>query len=840
MKKKDYLYLLILVIVGLTIMFVIKGSNNLYGSETDWLSQHWALPEYFRTLFYETGNLFPNYAPNLGAGQNIYNFSYYGLLSPIVLISYLLPFVKMVDYIVISSIIIVLLGVYLFYKWLKNNGVSDKIAFITSFVFMLANPIIFHSHRHIMFVNYMPFLIMGLMGIDKYFKDNKKSLLILSIFLLIMTSYFYSVGGLIVIGIYGIYKILNIDNINLKNFTLKLGKLILLMLVGVLMAGVLLLPTIGIILNSRGQTVNNIDFLSLFIPKINSDVLLYNPYSLGFTMISLVSLIYGFFSKEKKTILLSLMISIVFFIPIFVYLLNGMLYVRYKVLIPFAPLIGLLITKFISNVLKRRVKLLPIFVITVIVGLLNFKMNKETFIYFIDLIVLFSALFLYFKTKKETIFIIPLMVIVTLNSIISSSGENFVTEERFESEFKEIKSQLINETIEKDSGYYRFNNLDATLSTSNKIYHPKYFQTSLYSSTYNNDYNDFYYEVFKNAIPYRNRVITAQSSNILFQTLMGIKYIGTSNDAPNGYELLNDINDFKIYKNENVFSLGYATNKIMSIQDYKNLDYPYNLEALLHGVVVDKNTNYDLPSSIDEIELDYRGQIGDDIEVELIDGKYNIVAHKNDYINLDVTNLKKDQILIIRFDMLNNPGCNRDDLAISINKIKNVLTCKQWIYHNRNYSFEYVLSSNDVIDKLNIEFVKGVYEIDNIETYVLDYNDIKTISNQIDKMEVNMNKTQGDYISGNIVVNNDGYFATTIPYDKGFIITLNNEEVSYERVNEGFIGFPINKGEYEIIIKYEAPLFKKGLFISGMGIIIYIFIIINDYNKKGNKIDIEK
>lgn len=56
MKRKDITYLIILILTGLMIILVTVGPNNIYGSETDWLSQHWALPEYFRTLFYKTGN----------------------------------------------------------------------------------------------------------------------------------------------------------------------------------------------------------------------------------------------------------------------------------------------------------------------------------------------------------------------------------------------------------------------------------------------------------------------------------------------------------------------------------------------------------------------------------------------------------------------------------------------------------------------------------------------------------------------------------------------------------------------------------------------------------------
>ena len=74
-------------------LFVLQ--YGVFGSSIDWISQHSTLADYFRKRFYATGNLFPDFAWNLGGGQNIYHFAYYGLLSPTVLLSYLFPFIPM-------------------------------------------------------------------------------------------------------------------------------------------------------------------------------------------------------------------------------------------------------------------------------------------------------------------------------------------------------------------------------------------------------------------------------------------------------------------------------------------------------------------------------------------------------------------------------------------------------------------------------------------------------------------------------------------------------------------------------------------------------------------------
>ena len=212
MKKKDYYNYLILTGIVFVIYMILTHFTNVFGSDTDWINQHTIIPDYFRQLFYKTGNLIPSFSFNYGGGQNIFNLSYYGFLSPIILPSYLLPFVSMKTYMTVVDFIIVVSSGILFYKWILSNKYDRNISLVTSVIFVLSESLIFQMHRHVMFVNYMPFLIMGLMGVDKLFNNNKKSLLIISIFLMIMTSYYYSVGGIVVIGIYYLYRYFSDDS----------------------------------------------------------------------------------------------------------------------------------------------------------------------------------------------------------------------------------------------------------------------------------------------------------------------------------------------------------------------------------------------------------------------------------------------------------------------------------------------------------------------------------------------------------------------------------------------------------------------------------------------------
>lgn len=72
MNKQDIrnIIIIILVVLGYILATTIL-SGNTYISQVDFISQHFRISEYFKTLFYKTGNLFPNFAPHL-EGAKIY------------------------------------------------------------------------------------------------------------------------------------------------------------------------------------------------------------------------------------------------------------------------------------------------------------------------------------------------------------------------------------------------------------------------------------------------------------------------------------------------------------------------------------------------------------------------------------------------------------------------------------------------------------------------------------------------------------------------------------------------------------------------------------------------
>ncbi|MEG1851032.1 MAG: YfhO family protein [Bacilli bacterium] len=829
LNKKDWLNLLLIFIVFFLILLFINNSFYFNGSIVDFSSQHVSLPEYFRNLFYETKDLFPDFALNIGNGQNIYNFSYYGLLSPVILVSYFVPFINMTTYIIGSTIILIFISCILLYSWLKSKGYSSTICFICTLIFALASPITYHSHRHIMFISYMPFLFLALYGVDSYISKHKKSLLIISVFLMIMTSYYYSVCGIVVIFIYYVYLYLKNNKLSINRTLKDILSFVYPVFIGVLLSCIVIVPTFYCIMHNRAGVSSSISLLDLINPTPNLVYILYGAYGLGLSALSIISIINLIISKKKYNIFLGIILLLIICFPFINYILNAGMYIDSKILIPFLPLVILSVAHLLKEVFNKEVNYKYLILINILLILLSLFNKHEfalilTLTFVVDSFTFYITSLIYNKTNNKYYIIIPLTILVVSISILVSKTDDLVKYSKYKQSFKYESS--IKYISNNDTSFYRINNY----YDLNKIYSSNHYASSVYSSTSNMLYNKFYYDVMGNNVPSRNRTITKASSNIIFNTINSNKYlISKEKKEILGYTLYSYVNNMYIYINNSVFSLGYSMSNTINEKEFLSLDFPHRNEAVLKSIVTNKNTNYKDVSLIEDYiikdNISYNNSF-----ITKKESKYIIDAKEDISFNILLDKPLIDKVLFISFDILNNMDCSNNEAEIRINDISNKLTCKQWKYHNNNFNFKYVLSSN--MSSLNIKIKKGLYVVDNINSYIMDYNYVKEAKGKVDQAYIDNSKTKGDKIVGNIKVREDGVFATTIPYDKGFHILLDGNKINYYKVNTAFVGFDINKGEHNIEIKYSSPYKKVGILLSVTGLILFIVSFIKDKRLK--------
>ena len=831
--RNDIINVLTLIIISLVIILILVNFTNFFGSKVDWLSQHIVFPDYLRKLFYDTGEIFPNFAFNLGGGQNIYNISYYGLFNPIILISYLLPFVSMITYIQFSMIICLIVSIALMYYFLRRRF-DSKICFVSTLLFLTAGCLIFHFHRHIMFVDYMPFLLMALIGVDKYFDKKKISLLVISIVLMILTSYYFSVVGLLTVLLYGIFRYIENkrdEKITVKDFFKEGFKFIFIMLIPVLISAVLLLPTAVALFGGRTATNKNISLLSLFIPNFDISNTLYSTYSLGVSAIFIIALIYGIVTKKKEVRVISIIFSILLIFPIFDYIFNGGMYLNGKAFIPLLPLAILLMGYFLKNVFDNKKKLKISIVISLLIAVINliiyfYKDESLCLLFFVDMLILIILLLVSYKVKKKMIIYVYLGIISIILVIPTNFSEIFVTNEFYDSLNYEETSDKVKHVLDNDNSFYRMSDQSVKLDKSNYIYDIDYYTGSIYSSLSNSYYKDFYNNLINNEFIYRSYGMLTGNNNILYNFYMGNKYLLNSSNNMLGYEKIDD----GIYRNEDVLPVGYSTSKIMSLDEYNSLSYFEKLDAYLNYAIVDENYSDSYVKKIKDYVLDYDVLESKNLKIEEDNGEYSIKASKDNKLVVKLNNIVDSDIVLLRFKMLYNNKCSEDDSYITINGVSNKLSCRRWKYHNNNYDFEYSLNS----DTLEITFSEGKFRLTDFDMALYDYNDLVSINDEISPFVIDRDKTKGDIIEGNINVKEDGYFKLSIPYDKGFEIYVDGVKTDYEVVNKSFIGFKINEGSHNIRIVYIASFFKEGLVISCVGLVMFVGTEFVYYRKRKN------
>lgn len=827
MKKTEKIKIpLLLFGMCLAVCWIFVLQYGILGSDLDWVNQHSVLPDYFRQRFYDTGQFFPDITWNLGAGQNIYNFSYYGLFNPIIWISYLLPFVPMSLYIQITSILSYGASVVIFYCWLKKKC-DDRITLACTFLFLLAAPLVYHSYNQLMFVNYMPFLCAAFLGVDKYVEEKKKALLLCSVCGMILTSFFFSIGGLLALGIYGASKF---TEKGIKEFLKNSVSLAGVLLHSVLLCGILLIPT-AFVLFGRGGSGSHAEMaVSLF--TVQPMRFLYTPHGVGMSALALIALFDDMICRRKwQEKFLSVSLFLIFTIPFVGYVLNGGLYDKGKVFIPFLPLMCMEVAKYIDRIKKRESTfrdILP-YLITAI-----FLIAGKTFWALLDCGVMLVC-FLIRKRFSEFPLAVWVSCVILFCSgwTINKGSDHIIPKEDYEKILDRDTKAEVEEILEKDTGWYRMEEQQGgkkELQDINRIEDSRQWITSMYSSAYNEEYYKFRRETYDINEHFRNNMMQAVSDNPLFLQLMGVKYV-IGNHPLAGYELLEEGENGNLYVNSHAAPIGYVTNEVVSKKNYQTLDFPANQTAFLWKAVTESaGDDGDFPvMNTCPLEIPEINEEENQIKKTSFGWSFSLSTEKKVSIPMKDVPMTED-LLSVRFQVKNKKD---KDMYIRLCGQTNRLTAKSHEYANHNESFAYTVTLNPENQTADFIFGPGEYEISNLEVFTGNLSELR--NEKLYETPLKLEKTEGDTLICSVNNKEAGYLITSIPYDEGFEIHINGEKTSVEKVNTAFVGAKVPKGKCTIEISYKAEGKTLGFLCTGAGILLLFGYKIR-CNKKGRMV----
>lgn len=823
---------LLLLAAGGILIWQLVPAGSWFGSETDWYSQHVTIADYMRENFYATGKLFPDFT-GLGGGTNFFSLSYYGFMRPDVLVSYLFPGIAMEYFIQSYAILEIFLGAGLLYFWLHRKGFSGFTGFVCGFFYLSAN-CFFQAHRQIMFVNYLPFLLLAFLMLDRILEPKKPEEyklrphigLIFALFFCILHSFYFFPSCFVA----GILYICHLLPDYLKQIPAEARKktkhkiwwnYIVDVSFAVAMNLFLLLPTGLAILGNKKDTGAGESLFKILGVNPTLDSILYSPYGCGLTLFCLYALFLCI--REKRTRKLAIAIFCLLFFDVFYWILNATLYVRPKCLIPFLPLILYLVAQALEGLrlgkIRHSLPLALLCAIPVIVQLVFLLRNVQvrTLVetdLFLLLVLVITGIFVEKKQLALPVnsWIFNLFSLIFLLAVPAQLYLVKGQEEHYATVSDESRDYFSKEDLETycENPQARFDVIEHPSNNTNYVITGDQNKSTIYSSISNSQYNTLLYDILHMPISIRNRVAMTADLNPFQEYLMGVRYIQTKSDkVPAGYTVLQEKEGHVLAENPNVLPLAYGSTALMSEDDFDQLSYPQTLDTLVNRTIVEMQEEN--PQSA----LPYASQMREyTLPEDFFDHED---SSKDEAVCRRLPEaLSASTILLLSFDVEYD---GERDMSIIINGIRNRLSGSEAPYPNNNNTFYYMVSGNEDMDSLDITFSSGHYEIKNVKAYTLPLSALSH-PGLVDFQE---NTTSGaEIVNGKIDMPEDGYFVTSYTYSRGYTAYVDGKEVATEQVNKAFVGFPLQKGAHEIRIEFHAPGKSIGLLLSLAAAVVLI------------------
>ena len=171
------------------------------------------------------------------------------------------------------------------------------------------------------------------------------------------------------------------------------------------------------------------------------------------------------------------------------------------------------------------------------------------------------------------------------------------------------------------------------------------------------------------------------------------------------------------------------------------------------------------------------------------------------------------------------------DVAVWINGIRNKLSAKDHVYYNENKIFTYAVPLKDGEDNISVTFGKGKYRLRHVQAYLGSLPERSELLYQ-SEIQVDKKQTEDNVIQGTIRVKKDGWFITSIPYDKHLKIYIDGKETEIQKVNTAFLGCKIESGNHEVKIIYHAPGTTTGKVLSLIGIAGFVLVLVQEKRKQ--------
>lgn len=782
------------------------------------------------------------YSFNTGGGIPFYRNFYNYLSSPFNLIMFLF---KTDDIVTSFSVIIGLKAVFasaIMAYFLKNVFKRNDITILIFGLLYAYSGYFCAYYWNIMWLDGMVFLPIIILGINKLIDNKNPFLYTISLAIMLFSNYF--IGYMICIFcvfyfiIYFIYK----GDFKLSNI---ISKLFMFFLFSILAAGLVsffLLPlfyslkSISATTNTFPSVTTNFsltNFLFNHLQGVDRTVFMSDNLPLpnvycGILTITLIPIL--FFNKKIsiKFKILSLITILFFFFSFNINTIDFMwhgfhvpndLPYRYSFIYSFSLIVisyySLINIKYNSK-LTISIWFMIMFIFIMLSSKLSFKnITDDRVIMNMILLALYFIIYLLSFSKKNIKVILNILIIALVSfecsyPIIKNWNINHDIKAFMKN--KQNYTDLINYAKENDNDLYRMEKEEYLTLNDGAWY--LYNGISTFSSM-------AYYDIAKfqkmfglagnniNSYYYRYR------QTPIYNTIFNVKYIlGSSNYDPY-YNLVYKNNNYGLnlykYSSSIMYSVNNKIDNLTLINDNPFLNqsnfvlYSTGIKDIYEKIKVSKiegatiNNTYSLDN--------FNGSFS-----------YNLLDDKK--INITLYNEKDSNIYLYIL------GNDLDSIYVD-GEYYSITSDENYILN-----IGYKLKGNV---EITLQFNDNLNGILDFYAYHINDDKFNEFYNIINKNKLKVEKYNDTFILGNINSDHKATVFTTLAYDKGFRVFVDEKEVKTKKLLNSYLGFNIEKGYHKIKIIYYPYMQKEGLIIS-----IISFIVISAYFifKDGKKLKI--
>ncbi|MGI6002569.1 MAG: YfhO family protein [Lachnospiraceae bacterium] len=815
-RRQVWIYMLVFAAAAVFVLFLEYRHGTIAGTNEDWINQHTAYADYFRKRFYRTHNFFPQFASELGGGQNIWYFAYYGLYNPLYLLSWFFPFISMETWFQIVGVLTQLADGILCFFWLRRHT-GEKESFIGALMLMLSFAIVGQTISQVMFVEYMPFLLMMLIGADRRREKGSGVLMAVGTLCMILNSFYFAPACLAVLVLYILF--INSEIFHQEKF----GRYLLICirqfvpaLVGIALSAFYLGPIVYAVLGGRssGSGSDVTGPADLFLPDLSVHRFLYSDYGLGLTVIALVMLCSWIFTRGCRERWLAIVLCILFIFPVFAWVLNGGLYARSKAYIPFLPLVCLLCARFLEWMGSGKMKwqsVLGGYCLTLLFVLKN--RGKEMLVY--DMLLCGLMLLLTYLLRQRAIAAASAVGAMVLMCIIQTANlmDTRVTAEAEQALHDTDTAGTIHSVLSEDDSMYRMEvrgSEEYENANENRVWETGQNLTTCYSSLSNQTYDDFRQSLGL-ARSARNVFMQDPQNDPLFLRFMGVKYL-VGGSGVDGWSLISGSGQSALYENEQVSPVFYLTDQTMPQAQWDDLSWAEKQLALLEAAAVPDSEDAVQTPETEPVSVSVDEQDTDKGSVTAEEDTLHVKASKDMDTTLTWNEEPAGDYLFISFRVENH---KEKDVRIDIGTESNLLSSSDARYYNNNEVFHYVIQVQEGTDSLDLTLGAGDYDIKDIECCSASVDE--QASRDLYQSAADLQTApDGDGYTGTVTAGSDQWLITTVPYEDNFRILIDGEEVQGQKVNGAFLGFQVPEGTHEVEIRYTAPGSRAGLAVTAV------------------------